>query len=187
MAHHAERPQLDWNVVVSVHEDGFKPARRLLAEFGQIAATDYHNVLVMQVDDPRRFAEQMRERVAAEPGILNDISRLAPAEQTFAFGDAASFEERARERILRLCPRLAGKSFHVRMHRRGFKHRISSHEEERRFGAALLAALHAAGTPGSLQFDDPDAIVVVETVGQRAGVSLWSREELERYPFLRLD
>jgi tRNA(Ser,Leu) C12 N-acetylase TAN1 len=73
------------------------------------------------------------------------------------------------------------------MHRRGFKHRISSHEEECRLGAALLDALDVAGTPGSLSFENPDAIVAIETVGQRAGISLWSREDLERYPFLRLD
>jgi tRNA(Ser,Leu) C12 N-acetylase TAN1 len=47
--------------------------------------------------------------------------------------------------------------------------------------------LAAAGTPGSISFDDPDAIVAIESVGQRAGVSLWTREDLRRYPFLRLD
>jgi tRNA(Ser,Leu) C12 N-acetylase TAN1 len=187
MAHRAEGPQLAWNVIVSVHEDGFKQARQLLTDYGKIAATDYHNVLVMEVDDPERFAEQMRERVADEPGILNDISRLVPVDQTFVFHDAESFEAGARERILDMVRKLSGKSFHIRMHRRGFKHRISSHDEECRLGAALLDALEAAGTPGSLSFEDPDAIIAIETVGQRAGVSLWTREDLERYPLLGLD
>jgi tRNA(Ser,Leu) C12 N-acetylase TAN1 len=43
------------------------------------------------------------------------------------------------------------------------------------------------GTPARVTFEDPDFIVAVETVGQRAGMSLWSREELQRYPFVRLD
>jgi hypothetical protein len=29
--------------------------------------------------------------------------------------------------------------------------------------------------------------VAVETVGTQAGLSLWTREDLKRYPFLRLD
>jgi hypothetical protein len=30
-------------------------------------------------------------------------------------------------------------------------------------------------------------VIDLETVGHEAGVSLWTREELERYPFLRVD
>jgi hypothetical protein len=51
----------------------------------------------------------------------------------------------------------------------------------------LLEALAQAGTPGQITFDDPDAIVAVETVGNRAGLALWTREDLQRYPFLNLD
>jgi hypothetical protein len=54
-------------------------------------------------------------------------------------------------------------------------------------GEAVLEALEAAGTPARVAFDDPDAIVAVETVDRRASVSLWTREEMCRYPFLRLD
>lgn len=38
-----------------------------------------------------------------------------------------------------------------------------------------------------VDFDDPDFIVVLETVGQRGGMSLWSREQRQRYPFVNLD
>ena len=82
---------------------------------------------------------------------------------------------------------LAQSAFHVRMHRRGFKGRLSSQDEERFLDSVLLAALEEAGTPGRITFEDPDAIISVETVGQRAGMSFWRRDDLERYPFLRLD
>jgi tRNA(Ser,Leu) C12 N-acetylase TAN1 len=52
---------------------------------------------------------------------------------------------------------------------------------------ALLEATGEAGRPGHITFEDPDAIVAVETVGTQAGLSLWMREDLKRYPFLRLD
>ncbi len=79
------------------------------------------------------------------------------------------------------------KSFHVRMHRRGFKGRISSHDEERFLDKILLEELGRMGNPGHITFEDPDAILVVETVGQQAGLSCWNREDLQRYPLLRLD
>jgi tRNA(Ser,Leu) C12 N-acetylase TAN1 len=88
---------------------------------------------------------------------------------------------------LAFLPELAGKGFHVRINRHGFKGHLSSHEEERLLGAVLQEALAKAGTPGDVTFEDPDVILVVETLGNRAGLSLWSREDLRRYPALRLD
>jgi len=42
---------------------------------------------------------------------------------------------------------LAGKSFHVRLHRRGFKGRLSTAKEERFLDEALLDALDVLGHP----------------------------------------
>jgi tRNA(Ser,Leu) C12 N-acetylase TAN1 len=60
-------------------------------------------------------------------------------------------------------------------------------EEETRLSDFLLESLTKTGAGAHVTFDNPDAIVAVETIGQDAGLSLWSREELQRYPFLRLD
>ena len=177
----------DWNVVVTVYDAGWKPAKRILGEAGVISPTDYHDVLVMKVEDPRAFMSWLAGRVAEEPGLLNFISRAVPAAHVFDFNDAEEFEAKAREVVLKFAPELAGKSFHVRMHRRRFRQQLSAQEAERRLGAALFEVLEAAGTPASVKFDDPDAIVVIETVGERAGVSLFSREEMQRCPFLRFD
>ncbi len=76
---------------------------------------------------------------------------------------------------------------HVRLYRRGFKGRLSSHDEERFLDDALLQALEAAGTPRRITFDDPDAVIDVETLGNWAGLSLWTRADLARYPFLKVD
>jgi len=35
-------------------------------------------------------------------------------------------------------------------------------------------------------FDDADAVLAVDTVGDRAGMALWTRDDLRRYPFLGL-
>jgi tRNA(Ser,Leu) C12 N-acetylase TAN1 len=47
--------------------------------------------------------------------------------------------------------------------------------------------LEMAGAEGEITFEDPDAILALETVGTRAGLSLWTREDLQRYPLLHLD
>jgi tRNA(Ser,Leu) C12 N-acetylase TAN1 len=110
-----------------------------------------------------------------------------PAAEAFTFQSVGEFEARAKEIVRAWLPRLAGRSFHVRMHRRGLKEQMSSHTEERFLDEALLHALEQAGTPGRIDFTDPDLIVDVETVGQRAGLSLWTRDDLLRYPFLKVD
>ncbi len=177
----------DWNVIVTVREGGYRRVRKLLREFGAVSPSGFLNLLVMRVDDPKQLLEALTARATREPDDLAYLGRVAPIRSTFTFQSPEEFEARAREAALAFLPELAGKAFHVRMHRHGFKGRLSSHEEERLLGAILYEALAKAGTPGHVTFEDPDAILVVETLGNKAGVSLWTREELRRYPFLRLD
>jgi tRNA(Ser,Leu) C12 N-acetylase TAN1 len=75
----------------------------------------------------------------------------------------------------------------VRLHRRGLKGRIASRDEEVFLDRVLLDALDKAGTPGSITFEDPDVILDIETLGAWAAMSIWTREDLKRYPFLRVD
>jgi tRNA(Ser,Leu) C12 N-acetylase TAN1 len=177
----------DWNVVVSVREGGFNRARKLLRELGAVSPSGFLNLLVMRVDDPKRLLEALAERAAQQPDALDFLGRAVPVSSTFTFQSPAEFEARARDAALAFLPELAGKGFHVRRYRHGFKGRLSSQEEERLLGTALLEALEKAGTPGRVAFEDPDVILAVETLGNRAGLSLWTREELRRYPLLRLD
>ena len=60
-------------------------------------------------------------------------------------------------------------------------------EEEHYLDKILLDALENTGKSGHITFEDPDVIITVETIAQWAGLSLWSREELQKYPFIRLD
>lgn len=177
----------DWNVIVSTHADGYTRARHLLQRFGTVARTDYYNVLVMKVDEIQRLLEDLRLRVAEDPSILAAIARVMPAVRCFDFQSHDDFEARAREAALAWVPDLAHKSFHVRLHRRGLKDQRPRPEEERFLDEALLEALERAGTPGRIRFEDPDAILTVETIDHRAGLALWTRDDLRRYPFLHSD
>lgn len=175
----------DWNVTVTVHEHGFKDAIQLLKHFGPVSRTDYFNVLVMRVENIPVLLSQLSEKIENEPGILNILARVIPATHTFNFMSPEEFEQKAREAVLTWVPDLAGKSFHVRLNRRGFKGRLSTVIEEHFLDQVLLDALVTQATPGKIAFKDCEAVLAVEIVGQRAGLSLWNREELQRYPFLR--
>ncbi len=189
MPHHADHEARmdDWNVVVTCQPYGRRDAARELRRHGPVARTGYPNVLVMRVEDPVAFAEALAHRFAGAPGLANFISRVVPAQITFDFVEASDLEAKVDAHAAELLPQLAGKSFHIRIHRRGLKERLSSHLEEQRIGQALLAALEAAGTPGRAEFDDPDLIVAIETVDHRASLSLWTRDQRQRMPFLKLD
>ena len=177
----------EWNVVINLNERGIRQAYRKLAIFGPIRKTGFFNVLLMKVNDLQGMVETMRRWVQEDPQSLSFLSRLIPAKRTFVFQSSEEFEARAKEAVLQWAPTLAGKGFHVRMRRRGFKGKLSSLDEEHFLDGLLLEATEKTGAPGHITFDNPDVIISVETIGPWAGLSVWGREDLQRYPFIRLD
>lgn len=179
--------QAQWNVVVSVREHSYRAARKLLRQYGAIDRTDYYNVLALKVDDVNQFLEALRQAGEANPNALACLARVIPATRTFQFQTVEEFEARAKDAAADFVPQLAGKRFYVRMHRRGFHGALSSQHEEQFLDHFLLESLMQLGSPGQISFADPDAVLAVETISQWAGLSLWTREEQQRYPFLRFD
>lgn len=178
---------VDWNVVATTQSDSFLRAQQLLARFGAVASTDLYNVIVMRVNDPSEFLRAFTDRAASDPRLLNSIARIVPLQRTFDFSEREEFERRATEAILRFASELEGRSFHVRVKRRGHKGEISSRSEETLLQSALIDELARRGRSGRISYDDPDAIIDVETVGDRAGLSLWTREDINRFSFLKVD
>ncbi len=177
----------DWNVVICVRERGFRSACELLDELGQLQRTDFYNVLVMRVEDTRAALEALKKMIDIDPNITSYISKFVPSQAGFSFRDRKEFEDKACEILGKWAEAIAGHTFHVRMHRRGFKGKISSQQEEQFLAQFVLDVLHSKGEDAEISFEDPDFIISVETVGNQAGLSLWSRDDLNRYPFLGLD
>jgi tRNA(Ser,Leu) C12 N-acetylase TAN1 len=173
----------DWNVVVTLR-GGFARMRSLLGKLGWVDRTGLYNVLAVQVDDPHAFLDELHEQLRADPELIELIGHVAPASETFCFTSVEEFEEQARAVAERWAERLAGRSFHVRMHRRGFKGQMSGLQEEQVLDATLLEATRALGTPARISFDDPDVVISIETIRGWAGMGLWTREDLQRYPLL---
>jgi tRNA(Ser,Leu) C12 N-acetylase TAN1 len=179
--------QVHWNVVVTVYDGELNEAMRLLRLYGEVARTDYWNVLAMQVEDVAEFMRAIQTAVQEDARIPNSVSRIVPVMHTFWFQSPAEFEEKARSVVDAWLGELKGKHFHVRMHRRGFKGKLSSQHEEQLLDHHLLERLKQEGAEAQIDFDDPDVIIAVETLGQAAGLSLWTREQRRSFELLGLD
>jgi len=179
---------MEWNVIISVSGEGYQPARQLLQEYGKTHATDYFNVIAMRVENIDEFLEQMRGLYTMKQPALQNIGRIIPVTQRFNFQSPEEFETRARDVVSQWLEDLAGRRFYVRMHRRGFKGRLSSVEEERFLDAYIIEQLATQGmATAQVSFETMQRVIAVETLGQQAGMSLWSDVQLRHYPFLKLD
>ena len=178
---------LDWNVLVNVHEHSFSRTYLLFEKLGKVYQGDFENVLLMKVENISQFLETFDAKLKADPSLLEFISKITPVTSTFSFQSSSEFEDKAKQIVLEWLPNLTGKKFHVTMHRRGFKDLISSHHEEYFLDQFILDELDKIGETGKIRYEDPDAIIDVETVSQQAGLSCWTREDLQKYPWLKLD
>lgn len=160
---------------------------RACARYGTIAPTGYYNVMVIRVANRAGMMMELAGRIEDSPGSMNDLSRVVPAMHTFNFQNAQEFEEQARTIVLQWLGQLDDSTFHVRLLCRGFKGALSSPHEERVLDEAILDGLQELNTPGQIGFEDPDAVIDIETVGNRAGITLWTREDLQCFELLRPD
>ena len=105
----------------------------------------------------------------------------------FDFLSGEEFVKKAKSIFCEWSPNLAGRSFHVRWHRRGEKHDLGTHDAEQLFDDAIIDATTKAGVPAKISFSDPDEVIAIDTVDNRAGLAIWTREELARFHLLRPD
>jgi tRNA(Ser,Leu) C12 N-acetylase TAN1 len=178
----------DWNVVVTVAPEGYHDAIRVLRDFGEISRTWFRDVLVMRVEkEAHEFQEMLRELLQNDATLANSVSRLIPVTDKFSYSSAEEFRTKAKEVVRPWANELAGKTFYVRMHRRGFHEVLTSHTEESALGEFLLDCIREDRSDTHVRFENPDFVIAVETVGEDAGLSRWSRADLDRYELLRLD
>jgi tRNA(Ser,Leu) C12 N-acetylase TAN1 len=178
---------VEWNIVVSVYQDGYRRARHALQKLGPVEHSPYHNVLLMSVADPMVLLAAVEQKTEENPGLYDAIARVAPAIRSFGFRSAEDFRQKAKATLGEWSPRLAGRSFHVRLHRRGDRRELPTPDIEKFLDDAVLAVTAAAGSPARISFTDPDVVIAVDTVDDRAGIGLWTRDDLVRHRLLRPD
>jgi tRNA(Ser,Leu) C12 N-acetylase TAN1 len=177
----------DWNVIVTIYQTGFRRALRALQDVGPTERSFYHNVLVMKVDNPIAALLAIERLTDERPPLYDAIARVAPALRTFEFQSTEDFRNAAKGAVQEWLPALSGRSFHVRLHRRGSKLDLRRPEAERLLDEYIVAATSEAGALARISFTDPDAVIVIDTIDDRAGISMWTRDELARHRLLRPD
>lgn len=183
-----QRNASDWNVVATIAPDGFHDAIRILSDFGEVSKTPFRDVLAVRTAlDAREFLEAVKTLTDTDKTLLNSVARLMPVTHRFSFSSAAEFRARVTEAVRSWARELAGKGFFVRMHRRGFHEELNSHAEERAIGQFLIDNSEDEQDRPHVDFEDPDVVIGIETVGDRGGVSRWTRADLDRYELLRFD
>jgi tRNA(Ser,Leu) C12 N-acetylase TAN1 len=178
---------MNWNVVISIYQDGFRRALRALAKLGQVQPSSYYNVLVMRVDDSLNLLSAVEQLTEQNPALYDAIARVAPAMQQFEFHSTEEFKERTRAIVLGWTAKLVGRCFHVRLHLRGAKHGLHATDMEKFLDDEVITATAQAGLQAKISFAAPDAVIVIDTIDDRGGASIWTCQELTDHRLLRPD
>jgi tRNA(Ser,Leu) C12 N-acetylase TAN1 len=141
----------------------------------------------MQADDPIAMLAAIEKETEQSTALFDAISRVAPATHNFEFHSTEDFVEKAKHLIDEWSANLAGRTFHVRLHRRGAKYDLATQDAEHLLNDVVLNATAKLGTPGKISFTDPDAVIAIDTIDDRAGLALWTREDLAHHRLLRPD
>jgi tRNA(Ser,Leu) C12 N-acetylase TAN1 len=175
-----------WNVLVTAREGTPRQLRGALSRLVRLARSGFRNVFLAHVDDPDAFLAAVAELRAARPMLDGWLGKIVPVERTFPV-EPAAFQARLEAEATHFLDRLAGRSFHVRIERRGHKGHIDTHACEQALGAHLWEALERRGAHPVIDFEDPDVVLAVELVGDTAGMALVTRERRTRFPFVKVE
>ena len=177
----------EFNVLVTMAQDGrYRQMLEELAPYGEFHKTEFHGVALGRVPDMQQFLETVRQKREREVIAFQDVSRIVPLDKVFTF-DLDSFLPKACKAIRPYLPQMCEHRFHVRLERRGLKGEIVSPDVEQALDNFILDELTDLGHTGQIDFDAPDAVLAIETVGNRCGVGFITRELSDLYPFVHVD
>jgi len=174
-----------WNVLATSLEGRRDALLIALRRLGRFRRGGYRNVVLGEVEDVPAFLGAVRDALGSEPLLPTALAKVVPVETTVRF-DASSAVDVLAGAVAPLIDRLAGGSFFVRLERRGLKGRVHTPTVERELGDRVWRALEARGHAPRVDFHDPDAVLVVETVGDEAGVGIIPRALRQEYPFVKV-
>lgn len=169
------------NILVTAHRGLGKSLIKELKDLGNFRETDFRDVLLGEVDDLTKFLEETDKRTS----FL--LSRIVPIEKSFYFSPEKALEVFKSE-VKPFLDRIKGsETFCVRVERRGMKGIISSRDIEREVGTFIQALIEERnGIRPRVNLEDPDKMIIFETLGNWCGIGLISKEMRKRYFYLRL-
>lgn len=175
----------EWNVVLTCRRNGEQGALKQLKYFGHFTPTGFRDVLRGFVSErPLFFDELLKCREMRDP-IWRYVARIVPVDVNFSF-TLESFRERLGEAVNGLAPRIPPGPFYVRIERRGHKGEIPTPDVEREMDGRIIAAHERLGHASHVDFEAFRAVLAVETFRDLGGAGVITREETEKYDFLKV-
>ena len=177
----------DWNLILTV-VPGPRHVRQVLDQLGRLGRfrpSSFKDVCIGQVDDVERFLEAVRSARADAEGWANLVARVIPLQRVFTF-TPESLATKLEEAVAPFVEGMQSGSFYVRVERRGLAGKIPTQQVERAAADHLFGLAQARGIHLATDFDNPDYVVVAETLGEQCGVALITRELSSRYPFVQV-
>jgi tRNA(Ser,Leu) C12 N-acetylase TAN1 len=175
----------EWNVLVTTPPGEERELLPALNRLGIFVRSEFKGILRGWVENGEQFLEAILHARNERAGWLQYLIRVLPVERTFPF-TVETFEEQVWTNVTPLVQRMTSGTFHVRLERRGYKGKIISPEVEQRLGEYVIEIAKQQGKTLRVSFHDSDYVVVVETVGNRGGVALITRDLSARYPFVKI-
>jgi len=173
------------NVIVTCRRNGERGAVRELRFFGRFHPMGFRDVLVGHVEDRSRFFEDLRKGKEVRDPVWRYIVRIVPVDGIFSF-TLETFRERLSEAIDGVAGRVPPGPFYVRLERRGHKGEIPTQDIEKEMGGRIIAAHERQGHDSRVDFKEFRSVVAVETFHDKGGVAVILREEMEKYPFVKV-
>lgn len=174
-----------WNILATSLEGQRDALRVALRRLGSFWGAGYRNVLVGSVEDPLGFLEKVRARLQTDELLETSLTKIVPVERIAVF-EGPRLAETLTEMLVPRADQIAGRSFYVRVERRGLRGIVHTPTVERLVGEALMSAAANLGSPARVTFEDADVVVAAETVGETVGVGFLARELRESFPFVRV-
>lgn len=175
-----------WNLLVTSQEGQREALRNALRPLARFRRGGFPNVLVATVEDPAVFLDGLRDLCAASEIVGASVGKVIPVDRTLRFAAPETFRDEVLAVLETFVDRLVGRTFFVRIFRRGFHGQIDSTRLEGEVGARLVGWLEARGDHPKVRFDDADVAVVIETLHDEVGIALLDRARRTAYPFIRV-
>jgi len=168
----------EWNVLVVSREGEERRLRRDLQDLGEFKFTGFRSLLLGKVD-LHAFLEEVQART------IPSLVRVVPVEENFR-ARPENLLEILKDKVKKYTRRIGqGESFCVRFERRGFKGQVSSKEVEWEIGGYLHDLLEEEGKTPKVSLEDPDKLLVIQSVGTLFSIGVIDRETRQRYPIIR--
>src|SRR5947207_1120453 len=148
---------------------------------GRLRRGGYRNAVLGAVERVDEFRARVHEALAADPLLPTALAKVVPSEATVRI-EAPTAVETLAAAAAPFIDRLAGGPFFVRLERRGLKGRLHTPTVERALGDHVWRALEARGHTPRVEFKDPDAVLVLETIGDEAGIAVITRALRAQHP-----